>query len=125
VNNRRILIVDDEDSYRATIMLALQLEGYSVLGASSGKEALELFETGSLLPELIILDLNMPVMSGAEFLKNLRTFKDARYSKLPVIIASGEVSIESELTERVSAVIKKPFELTALFEKIKAVLVSY
>lgn len=106
-------------------MLALQLEGYSVLGASSGKEALELFETGSLLPELIILDLNMPVMSGAEFLKNLRTFKDARYSKLPVIIASGEVSIESELTERVSAVIKKPFELTALFEKIKAVLVSY
>ena len=125
MNNRRILIVDDEDSYRATIMLALQLEGYSVLGASSGKEALELFETGSLLPELIILDLNMPVMSGAEFLKNLRTFKDARYSKLPVIIASGEVSIESELTERVSAVIKKPFELTALFEKIKAVLVSY
>ncbi len=80
----RLLIVDDKRSVREAISLFMKCEGYEVLTANDGLDALNrLVEP---LPNLIISDLNMPRMSGFEFLAVVRQ----KFPHLPVIAISGE-----------------------------------
>ncbi len=79
----RILVVDDEESIRDLFARLLQLEGYEVAVAENGFEAL--LKLKQLLPEVIISDLNMPKMSGFEFLSVVRR----SFPKISVIASSG------------------------------------
>jgi len=80
----RLLIVDDEPSVREIISLIMEEEGYDILTAKDGFDALnQLVEP---LPNLIISDLNMPRMSGFEFLAVVRQ----KFPNLPVLAMSGE-----------------------------------
>jgi len=79
----RILIVDDDPSIRATMSMLLAARGYDVKAAENGFDALLQIKTH--MPELIISDLNMPQMSGFEFLSVIRR----RFPQVLVVAMSG------------------------------------
>jgi CheY-like chemotaxis protein len=81
-----ILVVDDDDSIREVLSEVLRDEGYGVVSASNGQQALsELRNHGQ--PDLMLLDLMMPVMSGWELLELLQSSADL--SRIPVVIVSA------------------------------------
>lgn len=87
-----ILIVDDEDSIRISLRGILEDEGYGVVEASSGREALEYLSTHSA--DLVLLDVWMPGMDGLETLEQIH----ATYATLPVVMISGHGTIETAVT---------------------------
>ena len=86
---KRILLVEDDADIRLQVVLALELEGYEVVQASNGKEALALLRSSSPegLPCCIILDLMMPVMDGWEFRRRQR--EDPALASVPVVVLSA------------------------------------
>ncbi|HTO21492.1 MAG TPA: response regulator, partial [Spirochaetia bacterium] len=84
-----ILVADDEKNIREGLREALALDGYEVLTAADGQEALEAVTRGDV--DLLITDLKMPRLSGEELLKSVT----AQSPTLPVIILTGHGTIES------------------------------
>jgi CheY-like chemotaxis protein len=85
----QVLVVDDDESIRETLSDVLRDEGFLVEQAENGAEALTYLRAQGpeRLPAVIVLDLMMPVMSGAEFRE--RQLDDPRLSKIPVVIMSA------------------------------------
>ena len=82
-----ILIVDDEKNIRATLGRGLRLEGYTTLEAANGEEALQFVKADGV--DLILLDLQMPVLDGFEFLERLRAA--GRFVPVIVLTAHGNI----------------------------------
>jgi two-component system, OmpR family, KDP operon response regulator KdpE len=113
-----VLVVDDEPQILRVMRASLPIRGYEVLTASSGKEALD--QLSKQLPDLVILDLAMPEMSGLEVCRRVREF-----STVPIIILSAKGS-ESD---KVAALdlgaddyVTKPFGMDELLARARAVL---
>ena len=110
----RILIVDDEPTIQAVGKAVLETQGYEVITAGDGFEALLALKKS--LPDIIISDLSMPNMNGFELLSVVRR----RFPSIPVIVISGEFTglnrPESVLTDAYFA--KGEYTLDALFKKI-------
>src|ERR687895_300660 len=85
----RILVIDDEAEIRRSVRMSLEYEGYDVLEASSGPEAVALAEKES--PDLIFLDVKMPGMDGLEALQRIKAANDA----IPVVIISGHGTVST------------------------------
>jgi CheY-like chemotaxis protein len=112
-----LLLVDDDCELRETLKEFLALQGYIVQGASNGSEALQLCRGSDTPPELILLDLMMPVLDGWGFLGERG--KDPRLASIPVVMVSGSSGIERKAKEAgATAVITKPVEPHALLEMI-------
>ncbi len=114
-----VLIVDDDDDIRETITIVLEDEGYSVASAANGEEALAYLRAGTTsLPQLILLDLMMPVMDGIEFRAEQQ--KDPRLAAIPVVVitASGNATARAK-TMRANAMIQKPIALDTLLATIE------
>ncbi len=113
-----ILCVDDEDIPRTVRSLVLRKQGYTVVAASSGKEALELLESGGI--SLVLSDQMMPGMTGTELTK----FIKAARPWMPVIIISGvnEVPVDAKYADRFISKVGGP-EL--LFRTVAEVLEHY
>lgn len=114
----KVLIIDDQELSRKALRLMLsKVSGFQFLEAENGKEALEVMESNA--PDLILLDVLMPVMDGKTFLAAIR--KTARYEHIPVIVLSavGERTLVNEMT-RYSIVdyVLKPVEKQALFQTV-------
>lgn len=118
--DRKILIVDDDEDLHTLYGLYLQGESFQIVRAFNGKEALEVVEKEK--PDLIVLDMIMPVMDGEEFLTKLRTEK--KIKDIPVIIASVNEKIPPKLIElgNVYTTLKKPFTIETLVTKIQEAL---
>jgi len=86
-----ILVVDDEKNIRRTLGMVLQGEGYSVQGAASAEEALEILASEDV--DLMVLDIRLPGMSGLEMLEQLRSGPVPRPT-LPVLVISGHASLQ-------------------------------
>jgi signal transduction histidine kinase/CheY-like chemotaxis protein len=111
-----ILLVDDDELIRAAVPAMLELFGHGVEVASGGRAALERLSEG-VLPDLVILDLNMPDMGGAETLRRLRR----EHPALPVLIATGhlDTAMESLVEQDPFALsITKPFSLDEIQNKL-------
>ncbi|MFH1148510.1 MAG: response regulator [Pseudomonadota bacterium] len=80
---KKILIVDDEESIHLLYREELEEEGYQVLSAMDGEEALRIFETTPV--DLVVLDINMPGMKGIDVLRQIK----AKKPTLPVILSSA------------------------------------
>ena len=113
-----VLVVDDEPQILRVMRASLPIRGYEVLTASSGKEALD--QLSKQVPDLLILDLAMPEMSGLEVCRRVREF-----STVPIIILSAKGS-ESD---KVAALdlgaddyVTKPFGMDELLARARAVL---
>src|SRR5690349_2272791 len=107
-----ILIVDDEPEIRESISDLLHVEGYLVLTASNGREALEKLSDPDRPPSLVLLDLMMPVMSGVEFLERVATDESVKHK--PAIIVLSAYLTQAKLPEGCGVPphlrIEKPFQ---------------
>ena len=114
----KILVVDDIEDIRSLLQEALQASGYHTLEAADGREALSMIEAES--PDLVILDIAMPVMSGFQVLRQLR-----KNSDIPVIMLSARTDtvdkVES-LELGADDYITKPFEIAEMTARVEAVL---
>ncbi|MFC1835982.1 PAS domain S-box protein [Thermodesulfobacteriota bacterium] len=116
-----ILLVDDEDSVRRLGESILQRFGYTVLKASNGREALEVFRERQDSISLVILDLIMPEMGGRECLREILNMDPAA----KVLIASGygaNGQIDGAVEEGARTSIRKPYEARQLLEAVRRVL---
>lgn len=114
-----ILIVDDHWELRRSVPMALVEAGYRVAAASDGATALRMLREG-LAPDLILVDLRMPVMSGWELRNAL--LKDPALSQIPLIATSGH---PENLGDDIGfEVLPKPLELDVLLDRIRARLAA-
>ena len=115
---KRLLIVDDDAFARDTLAQILQEEGYSVSCAANGREALRLMR-GALLPDLVLLDLMMPVLDGFAFCRLQE--RDARLASVPVLVVSAvDVACPSaEAAPQVVGRVHKPIAVEELLECIR------
>lgn len=111
-----VLLVDDEQLVRRTVKRHLERQGMIVVEATSGQEALDLVEYG-LTPALVLLDLSMPGISGAETLTRLKQHSPS----LKVFIMSGYIPNEDTL-DQADGVLHKPMTLKALNALLNDVL---
>jgi DNA-binding response OmpR family regulator len=118
---KRILVVEDDDLIRASIADALLLEGYTVDTAANG--ALALDQVKRAQPDVIVLDLMMPVMDGWAFIGAFRD--EAACAEVPVLVMSAYDKLgETAPGLRVQACIAKPFDLDVLLGAIERLLRS-
>lgn len=108
---RTVLVVDDDGSVRELLALALQLEGYSTHQAADGLDALVTIRTGPI-PDAIVLDLEMPLMSGWEVRAAL--LADPALARIPVIVVSS-----SPRAVDASRRLPKPFDLDELLAALR------
>jgi DNA-binding response OmpR family regulator len=114
---KTILVVDDEESIRLLYQEELTDEGYKVITAGDGQEALEKVKTQN--PDLITLDLKMPNMDGIEFLRKIRE----SHRTLPIVISSAYGEYKQDFSVWLSdAYITKSSDLTELKSRIKELL---
>lgn len=124
---KKILIIDDNETFRTTLADYLPKEKYEVITASNGEEGLEKKEQEK--PDLIILDIMMPKMGGLEFLNKINK-KESQELPVPIIIAS-QMSEMSEISEGVALglkagvkgyIIKSEQSLSMIAETISKIL---
>lgn len=117
----KVLVVDDMMSMRNIVKRALVSIGYrDIHDASNGEEALEKLKSGGF--GLVLLDWNMPVMSGIELLRIIRA--DSALQTLPVLMITAEVKMENimeAIQAGVSDYLVKPFSEQALQEKLEKI----
>ena len=109
----RILVVDDNASILEVLTELLTLEGYRVIQAENGRQALDICLQAEV-PDAIVLDLNMPVLSGWDFLE--ARAKDPALAAIPVVVVSAAHTV-TNLPNDV-AYLKKPFHINALLQAI-------
>jgi two-component system, chemotaxis family, chemotaxis protein CheY len=108
---KTVLVVDDEPDIRESLRDALEDEGYRVSVARNGKEAFDLLPTLEK-PVAIILDIIMPVMSGAEFYAAIHA--DPRFADTPVLISTSDASRAPSGV----LLMKKPIDLDRLLDAV-------
>ncbi|MEO5803319.1 MAG: response regulator [Verrucomicrobiota bacterium] len=120
--NSTILVVDDEPDLRELLQQVLEMHGYNVLQAGSGKEALEVWEKNSSRIDLLLTDLIMPEgMSGVALAGRLQTHRPL----LKVVYTSGhpkETAVEKYSLPPDSRFLQKPFNPSALAQLIQSCL---
>lgn len=114
----RVLVVDDEESYRQALVSGLSREGFTVEAAGDGHEALRLFH--QVRPDLVLLDVMLPDQSGIELCQQMRAL-----APVPIIMVTArdsEVDIVLGLELGASDYVPKPFRLRELVARMRAVL---
>ena len=114
----RVLVVEDEQSLREPLVYLLEKEGYEVLDAADGNKAIELFKMNN--PDIVLLDLMMPGMSGNEVCRVIR-----QTSNVPVIMLTAKDSeIDKVVGLEIGAddYVTKPYSTRELLARMKAVL---
>jgi len=113
VAGKRVLVVDDDPDIRELLFTALEDEGFEVVPAGNGQEALAIIKT--FHPDVIVLDLMMPVMDGWQFRKEQKADADIAGIPLVAITATGKRPVLIDAAE----LVMKPLDLTQLFAAIE------
>ena len=118
--NSCVLVVDDDPNIRAMIVAALKREGDCFAEAPNGKEALDAMRREH--PDVIVLDLMLPMVSGWDVLKERS--RDPELQQIPVIVvsASREPEIASAMDKGICAFLPKPFDINALAALVRSCL---
>ncbi len=118
-----VLVVEDEPQMRRLTELILTTHGYHVIVAAEGKQALQRIR--ERCPDLILLDLNMPVMDGWHFRAEQRYLTDRKLAAVPVIVMTGEDDSASHAEALFAVgVIEKPFDPDDLLDAVSAAIGS-
>jgi CheY-like chemotaxis protein len=118
---KRILLVDDNTTNLQVLFQALSPEGYELLVAQSGEDALETAQ--SAMPDLLLLDVKMPGIDGFETFRRLKA--ESGTAAIPVIFLSAHANVES--IEQAGALgaegyLTKPFDFDVIIAKVREVL---
>lgn len=123
MSEKKALIVDDEIHIIQVVAIKLKNNGFEVVTANNGQEALEAALEHE--PNVIVTDYQMPIMDGLGLIENLR--KQEQTAQIPVIMLTArDFAIEPEAVEqlKISACLSKPFSPRELLEKVKEVMVQ-
>jgi CheY-like chemotaxis protein len=111
--SKNVLLVEDDRDISECLTEFLQSEGYQVQNASNGKVALELLRTRGPLPDIILLDLMMPIMDGFAFREE--QLKNSELALIPVVLMTADSQIEvAQQKLRVGFFVRKPVDIEAL-----------
>ncbi|HVE90691.1 MAG TPA: response regulator [Actinomycetota bacterium] len=119
----RILVVDDDASILRLVRLNLEMEGYDVLEASDGKQALDALAKSKKLPDLMVCDVMMPGMDGLEVVRRIR--KDDQLAALPVLLLSAKAQdrdVQHGKSAGADDYLTKPFDPDDLLETVARLL---
>lgn len=117
----RILVTDDEPDVLMIVQTGLEAEGYDVITATNGQDALDIAEREQ--PDLILLDVMMPNMDGFEVLGKLK--EGDKTAKIPVIMLTGlsdRSKIQQALVSGIDYYVVKPFDFDDLTTKVRTAL---
>ncbi len=121
MNNKKVLVVDDEIHIVHVVTIKLRNNGYDVISAENGADALLLAQSES--PDVIITDYQMPMMDGLEFVEKLRL--DDRTRKIPVIMLTARsfaITPEKQQQLQISDCLSKPFSPRELLNNVEDIL---
>ncbi len=121
MTNKKVLVVDDEIHIVHVVSLKLRNRGFEVISADNGADAYE--RACEEIPDLIITDFQMPVMTGLEFLDKLRG--NGATAAIPVIMLTARfhaISAEHCETLRIHTCLSKPFSPRELLSKVEDIL---
>ncbi len=113
MTSKTILLVEDDFAIRDVIQDLLETEGFDVVPAANGKQALDYLQDGQSRPDLVILDLMTPIVTGWQVLDTLRRHPDLLHVPV-IVVTAAQANRPSGATELLS----KPFRLDDLFESV-------
>ena len=115
-----VLVVDDDPGTRSLVRLLLEIEGHAVVEAAHGEEALNIIGP-DLLPDVVVTDLMMPVLSGLELI--VRLHAEPMTAAIPIVVVSSDPQAARALQTAgaVTAVVAKPFVASAFAELIRSI----
>ena len=122
MSNKVVLIVDDSATLRMSVEMTLKLVGYDVIHAINGKEGLRVLaamEAEGNSPDMIISDINMPIMGGIEFIKEV---KKTKFRYLPILVLTTEREESKKMEGKqagASGWLVKPFQPETLINVVK------
>jgi CheY-like chemotaxis protein len=118
-----ILVVDDDPSNRSLLRVILEMEGHEVVEAADGEEALGIIRPDPL-PDIVVTDLTMPILNGVQLVERLQS--EPRTAPIPIVVVSGDYDLARglETSGLVEAVVRKPIDVHALAECIRAIASS-
>lgn len=118
-----ILIVHDEEMIRKSLAFRLRLAGFIVQVTADGEKALEIVRR--IFPDLIILDLTSPQISGQEVCKSVREDDAMEFAKIPIIMLTAKSAEVDRILGKVIGVnhyMTKPFDVYAVLEKVQQII---
>lgn len=121
MDQKKILIVDDEVDLVETLLFPLEMEGFNVLVSYNGEDALKQARKES--PDLILLDLMLPKLDGYKVCRLLKF--DERYKHIPILMLTAKTQEKDKLLGKETGAdeyITKPFDIDELMKKVKAYL---
>lgn len=119
LTRRCVLVIEDSAPVRESCRTWLQMAGHQVEAACNGQEALDLLRAADRLPDVILLDLFMPVLDGFRFRALQRD--DPRLAGVPVVVISGEVVEEAALSRlQPHSILRKPCGLQDMLDAVDA-----
>ena len=124
MKNFHILVVEDDPVMQAFLEMTLLEQNYQISLSNNGKEELEMTKT--LSPDLIITDLQMPVMDGIDMAKNVRKLK--KFKDLPIIILTAfnqDINRKKAMAIGVNEYVLKPVNMKTFLKKIHFLLEGY
>ncbi|MEZ8694514.1 response regulator [Vibrio splendidus] len=117
-NKRTIMVVDDNESLRRFTAMLLEKQGFDVVQKEDGQQALDALDSDEI--DLILMDIEMPIMDGVEASRRIRSANKA-YSSVPIIAHTGDsspVTLEKMESSGMSDFIVKPADKNRLFDKV-------
>jgi CheY-like chemotaxis protein len=112
-----ILVVEDDPDIRESVVEILEDDGHVVTSAGDGREALDRLQSASPAPDLILLDLMMPVMSGYQFREE--QLKLPAFASIPVLIVTADVNARSKVESlQVAGFVQKPLKIQPLLDLV-------
>ena len=118
-----VLVVDDDPVIMRLLEVNFEMEGYTVLTATDGQQALD--QIAGNAPDLVVCDIMMPVVNGLEVVETLRQSGDAKLERLPIILLSAKAQaseVQKGLDVGADDYITKPFDPLELIERVQALL---
>ena len=116
---KRVLVVDDNEDIRNLISIILTGESYEVLAVESGTKALEIYS--EFKPDLILLDIMMPEISGFDVLEQIRDIRSAKLNSVPIVMITAKSltdDIDKAIKLGATSYIVKPFRAESLKQKV-------
>ncbi|MDQ3691046.1 MAG: response regulator [Chloroflexota bacterium] len=114
----RVLVVDDEPGVAMVLTELLEGEGYDVRHTANGHEALQV--AAEWVPDVVVLDLTLPGMNGAEVARRLRALPDVAVSQVPIVVVTGaHAGIGTASDIGAFAAIRKPFGLDRVLSAVQ------
>ena len=118
---KTILLVDDHEDNRVALLAVLEREGYGTLDAANGQEAVELVRRH--MPDLVLMDLAMPVMDGGQAMRVLRD--DPRTASVPIVVLTAmalSVDRDRVIAEGFDGLLIKPCMPPHLLQEVRAMI---